>query len=125
MVLQVLLLMVGYCLESMNMVRLTACKASADNYELSVSPRHVLYSCHADSLHRGRNSKILPRHRTCVVPRFVLLSTALEYWYLTYIGPIARFGDTAANAGILALLQSNPYLKNLPSPIKTIFASLW
>ncbi|KAL6702455.1 hypothetical protein ACN47E_001846 [Coniothyrium glycines] len=39
-------------------------------------------------------------------------------------GPIARFGDTAANAGILALLQSNGYLQNLPSPVKTIFASL-
>ncbi|KAI8670482.1 hypothetical protein NCS57_00519500 [Fusarium keratoplasticum] len=39
-------------------------------------------------------------------------------------GPVSRFGDTAANAGILALLQSSPYLKNLPSPIKTIFASL-
>lgn len=39
-------------------------------------------------------------------------------------GPIARFGDTAANAGILALLQSNGYLKQLPSPIKTVFASL-
>lgn len=39
-------------------------------------------------------------------------------------GPVARFGDTAANAGILALLQSNSYLKNLPSPIKTIFGSL-
>ncbi|KAL2694910.1 hypothetical protein Neosp_001499 [[Neocosmospora] mangrovei] len=39
-------------------------------------------------------------------------------------GPVSRFGDTAANAGILALLQSNPYLKTLPSPIKTIFASL-
>ncbi|KAG9198078.1 hypothetical protein G6514_000580 [Epicoccum nigrum] len=39
-------------------------------------------------------------------------------------GPIARFGDTAANAGILALLQSNGYLAGLPSPIKTIFASL-
>ncbi|KAG9242653.1 mitochondrial carrier domain-containing protein [Calycina marina] len=39
-------------------------------------------------------------------------------------GPISRFGDTAANAGILALLQSNSYLVNLPSPIKTIFASL-
>jgi hypothetical protein len=38
-------------------------------------------------------------------------------------GPIARFGDTAANAGILALLHSNGYLKNLPSPIQTIFAS--
>ncbi|KAJ9144674.1 hypothetical protein NKR23_g5762 [Pleurostoma richardsiae] len=39
-------------------------------------------------------------------------------------GPTARFGDTAANAGILALLHSNSYLKDLPSPIKTVFASL-
>jgi len=39
-------------------------------------------------------------------------------------GPVSRFGDTAANAGILALLQSNSYLKDLPSPVKTIFASL-
>jgi hypothetical protein len=38
-------------------------------------------------------------------------------------GPVARFGDTAANAGILALLSSNSYLAQLPSPIKTIFAS--
>jgi len=42
---------------------------------------------------------------------------------IQFSGPIARFGDTAANAGILALLQSNGYLKGLPSPIKTIFAS--
>ncbi|KAK3360432.1 mitochondrial carrier domain-containing protein [Lasiosphaeria hispida] len=39
-------------------------------------------------------------------------------------GPVARFGDTAANAGILALLASNAYLKDLPSPVKTVFASL-
>ncbi|XMA15616.1 hypothetical protein WAI453_008407 [Rhynchosporium graminicola] len=39
-------------------------------------------------------------------------------------GPVSRFGDTAANAGILALLQSNSYLKGLPAPIQTIFASL-
>ncbi|TQV99162.1 hypothetical protein V2A60_004656 [Cordyceps javanica] len=38
-------------------------------------------------------------------------------------GPVSRFGDTAANAGILALLQSNSYLKDLPVLIKTIFAS--
>jgi hypothetical protein len=44
---------------------------------------------------------------------------------LNCVGPVARFGDTAANAGILALLQSNSYLKDLPSPIKTIFVSLW
>ncbi|KAK9900394.1 mitochondrial carrier [Cystobasidium minutum MCA 4210] len=39
-------------------------------------------------------------------------------------GPIARFGDTAANVGILALLSSNPFLNKLPSPIKTVFASV-
>ncbi|KAI0821759.1 mitochondrial carrier domain-containing protein [Trametes gibbosa] len=39
-------------------------------------------------------------------------------------GPVARFGDTAANAGIMALLQSNGFLKNLPTPIQTAFASL-
>ncbi|GAA5929627.1 hypothetical protein JCM10213_006422 [Rhodosporidiobolus nylandii] len=39
-------------------------------------------------------------------------------------GPVARFGDTAANAGILALLSSNPFLSRLPSPLKTAFASL-
>ncbi|KAH7398572.1 hypothetical protein BKA66DRAFT_592623, partial [Pyrenochaeta sp. MPI-SDFR-AT-0127] len=38
-------------------------------------------------------------------------------------GPIARFGDTAANAGDLALLQSNGYSKHLPSLIQTVFSS--
>ncbi|KAF4837645.1 hypothetical protein CGCSCA4_v011834 [Colletotrichum siamense] len=39
-------------------------------------------------------------------------------------GPISRFGDTAANAGILALLESNSFLNQLPTLIKTVFASL-
>ncbi|GJJ14203.1 hypothetical protein Clacol_008465 [Clathrus columnatus] len=39
-------------------------------------------------------------------------------------GPTARFGDTAANTGILALLSTNPYLKTFPVWFKTIFASL-
>ncbi|KZT62563.1 mitochondrial carrier [Calocera cornea HHB12733] len=39
-------------------------------------------------------------------------------------GPIARFADTFANVGILALLSSNPVLAKLPSPAKTAFASL-
>ncbi|KAI5474362.1 hypothetical protein MNV49_003494, partial [Pseudohyphozyma bogoriensis] len=39
-------------------------------------------------------------------------------------GPIARFGDTFANAGIFALLASNPFLAKLPSPVKSIFASV-
>lgn len=38
-------------------------------------------------------------------------------------GPVSRFGDTAANAGILALLESNPYMRKLPLWIQTIFAS--
>ena len=39
-------------------------------------------------------------------------------------GPVSRFGDTAANAGILALLQSNSYMKRLPTLVKTVFASV-
>ncbi len=39
-------------------------------------------------------------------------------------GPVSRFGDTAANAGILALLSSNTYMKTLPAHIQTIFVSL-
>ncbi|GBE85871.1 hypothetical protein SCP_0803930 [Sparassis crispa] len=39
-------------------------------------------------------------------------------------GPVSRFGDTAANAGILALLQSNSFMKRLPALVKTVFASL-
>jgi hypothetical protein len=50
---------------------------------------------------------------------------SVSNYKLIVAGPVSRFGDTAANAGILALLQSNSYLDNLPSPIKTIFASLW
>ncbi|KAH9934004.1 mitochondrial carrier [Epithele typhae] len=39
-------------------------------------------------------------------------------------GPVSRFGDTAANVGILAILKSNKYLKNLPALGQTVFASL-
>ncbi|TFK97441.1 mitochondrial carrier domain-containing protein [Pterulicium gracile] len=40
-------------------------------------------------------------------------------------GPTSRFGDTAANAGILALLESNEYVREkMPSFIKTAFAAL-
>lgn len=39
-------------------------------------------------------------------------------------GPVSRFGDTAANVGILALLESNGFMKKLPSLVKTVFASL-
>ncbi|KAJ7186997.1 mitochondrial carrier domain-containing protein [Mycena filopes] len=39
-------------------------------------------------------------------------------------GPVSRFGDTAANAGIFALLDSNSYLKNMPTLAKSGFAAL-
>jgi hypothetical protein len=44
-------------------------------------------------------------------------------------GPLTRFGDTAANVGIIALLESLPQTKELPLPVKTacgsITAGLW
>ncbi|KAJ3977089.1 mitochondrial carrier domain-containing protein [Lentinula raphanica] len=39
-------------------------------------------------------------------------------------GPVSRFGDTAANVGILVLLESNSYMKTLPALVKTVFASI-
>ena len=39
-------------------------------------------------------------------------------------GPLSRFGDTAANVGVLALLRCNRYLKGLPALAKTVFASV-
>ena len=38
-------------------------------------------------------------------------------------GPLSRFGDTAANTGIITLLDSNENTKNLPVSIKTLAAS--
>jgi hypothetical protein len=39
-------------------------------------------------------------------------------------GPLTRFGDTAANVGILALLESIPETASLPLPLKTFAGSL-
>merc|ERR1712045_265577 len=38
-------------------------------------------------------------------------------------GPLARFGDTAANVGMLALLDSMESTANLPITVKTLAAS--
>jgi hypothetical protein len=35
-------------------------------------------------------------------------------------GPLTRFGDTAANVGILTLLESTPETQSLPLPVKTL-----
>jgi hypothetical protein len=44
-------------------------------------------------------------------------------------GPLTRFGDTAANVGILTLLESIPETQSLPLPVKTalgsVSAGLW
>ena len=39
-------------------------------------------------------------------------------------GPLTRFGDTAANVGILALLESIPETASLSLPLKTLAGSL-
>jgi len=39
-------------------------------------------------------------------------------------GPLARFGDTAANTGVLTLLNSHPDTKGLPTMVKTVGASV-
>jgi len=39
-------------------------------------------------------------------------------------GPLTRFGDTAANVGILALLESTPETQALPLPLKTLAGSI-
>ena len=38
-------------------------------------------------------------------------------------GPLSRFGDTAANTGILTLLNAHPDTMNLPVSVKTLAAS--
>ncbi len=38
--------------------------------------------------------------------------------------PVARFGDTAANTGALAFLDSNPTTRAFPSLLKTVFAAI-
>lgn len=38
--------------------------------------------------------------------------------------PISRFGDMAANAGILALLESNPRTRQLPALVMTMFITM-
>ena len=39
-------------------------------------------------------------------------------------GPLSRFGDTAANVGVLALLDATPSTALLPTPLKTAVASV-
>jgi hypothetical protein len=38
-------------------------------------------------------------------------------------GPVSRFGDTAANAGVLALFEQNDTARDLPIAVKTVFSS--
>merc|ERR1719156_76738 len=38
-------------------------------------------------------------------------------------GPVSRFGDTAANAGVLEMFAQNESMNQWPTPVKTVFAS--
>lgn len=38
-------------------------------------------------------------------------------------GPMSRFGDTAANTGMLTILNASPSTRDLPTPVKTVAAS--
>jgi len=38
-------------------------------------------------------------------------------------GPVSRFGDTAANAGVLEMFEQSESMNNWPTPVKTVFAS--
>ncbi len=52
------------------------------------------------------------------------LSGRFLTWWLFYLqGPLSRFGDTAANAGTLSLLDSYEATKGLNVGIKTLAAS--
>ena len=127
MILQVLLLMVRHCHISIHLFLLTILIATAYGHELPVSPWYGFQYRGAYSISRWRGPEVLSRHCACIDPGLVAHNFARDCSPSdeSAIGPVSRFGDTAANAGILALLRSNPYLRKLPSPIQTIFASLW
>jgi len=44
--------------------------------------------------------------------------------YALVQNPLSRFGDTAANAGILAILEATPETQKLPFPVKQALASI-
>lgn len=103
-----------------------AVDADSDHHELPVSSWDIVDYCNKDALPGRWLRQILRGYGGSAVSGYVPSSfkKVLPHQAYHQPGPIARFGDTAANAGILALLQSNGYLAGLPSPIKTIFASL-
>lgn len=129
MVLQVLLLMVSFMafstfsLQISSLMMIDYFLATSNRYELPVSIWNHLHCSQEDTLPRRWNATVLSRNWCCARPRFAPRPHFEPK--LNILGPVSRFGDTAANAGILALLQSNSYLSGLPSPIKTVFASLW
>ena len=105
--------------------------AASYNDELSIPTRRNDPCCLRLSQERRRIHPLLQRTRTGADSRssrsvglpFVLRFRAVPGFSLTEGRDTARFGDTAANVGILALLSSNPALKNLPSFVKTALAS--
>ena len=62
------------------------------------------------TLHALYTSGGIPRLYSGLLP-------ALFQW------PIACFGNTAANVGILVLMRSNGYMKTMPPWVQTVFVS--
>lgn len=46
------------------------------------------------------------------------------YSVAIFQGPLSRFGDTGTNTGVMYVLNNNDQLKSLPTPVKTMFASV-
>ena len=105
MVLQVLTLMVCFSIHSFIFLFLknnSKFQATTHGHELSIPIRHNHNWSHSRPLLRSWK-----RYNQGLTAALVQ-------------DPLSRFGDTAANAGILALLQSNPYMKNLPPWFKLL-----
>ena len=46
------------------------------------------------------------------------------YFAALSLGPLARFGDVAANVSVTSYFDDNPQMKNtIPTPIQTVIAS--
>ena len=52
-----------------------------------------------------------------------ILHVSAKYMHVVMQGPLSRFGDTAANAGTLSLLESYELTSNLNVGLKTVVAS--
>lgn len=82
----------------------------------AVPPWHEYKRSVEVAIQRGRDSSVLSRFNTCSNARSVVLIRCKMYAPARYssvfmVGPLSRFGDTAANVGMLTLLNASPNTK--------------